>query len=276
MKLKDKTAAWMPETILEGVLRAATDENVILVGGQALGVWLAHYNLATAGNTALITRDVDFLANDAGDFGVVKKFAAAIGGTAELAQGAWTALVGVAYRMLSEQEYVSVDVLHRIWGVEREAARKMAARITTPSGITFSILHPVHLLESKAKNLHGLPEKRASDQLESSMRQVRLAIEVARCYLSEQAQAIRQAAGDDAEFTRRLLASFNYISKLAQMDFSVKNAERFNIHLADALPLHLVPRESPFWKHEWSHLRERLSSDYAAFCASRAAAGPSA
>ena len=52
-------------------------------------------------------------------------------------------------------------------------------------------------------------------------------------------------------------------------DAARKNMERYGIYLGDAIPAWRIA-SAAFWKHQWPHLRTRMSPDYAAACERRA------
>lgn len=96
--------------------------------------------------------------------------------------------------------------------------------------------------------------------------QYRLAIDVARAYLERRIDAIQVRPDLDADARER--AIFDAIRRVvayASEDAAKKKAERYGIHLADAIPAWRI--ESPaFWEKQWPHLRQRMSPEYANRC----------
>ena len=99
----------------------------ILVGGQALALWVEHYQVAVPEGIAAISRDVDFLADSPNARESVVRYAEALRGkTFFPSRRAMTSLVGQAFLLLPDDEYINVDALWRLVGLTAEQVRSRA------------------------------------------------------------------------------------------------------------------------------------------------------
>lgn len=266
--------AYMPPEMIRRVLETAAAD-VVLVGGQALAFWMDHYDVRQPAQAApAISRDVDFFTHDAANTGPLREFARAIGGRSEpVDPSAITALVGSAIAPAEEGRIYNVDLLHSIVGLERENVVANAVSVAIPgSRATLRVMHPLDVLQSRNANLHSLAEKQdALGQL-----QFRLAIEVARRHLEERIAAIRQDEGIEGQARERaVLEAIRTVVDYSGEDAAKRNAARFGVFLADAIPAWRI-RSTTFWDKEWPHLRGRMSPDYAELCEARAERDPPA
>lgn len=258
----------MPPELVQRVLESAPSD-VVLIGGQALAYWMGYYDIHAPGSTApAISRDVDFFTPSAANTDPLRQFARAIRGRAEVSHiSALSALIGSAVAPAEEGRVYNVDLLHDVVGLDRARIEANAVCVPVPgTSVMIRLMHPLDVLQSRNANLHVLTEKQdATGQL-----QFRLAIEVARAYLEEQIEAI--ATGDAAteqERDRAIFDAINTVSDYSTEDAAKKNAARYGIFLADAIPAWHIASET-FWEKQWPHLRERMSPEHAELCEERA------
>lgn len=261
----------MPADMVRRVL-AAAGKDVVLVGGQALAFWMDRYGIEQDDTSMpAVTRDVDFFTHDAAQARALHAFAKAIGGQpAFAAPEAITALVGSAVAPAEPGRVYNVDLLHSIVGLDRRTLVDNAVRVELPGlAPELQVMHPLDVLQSRNANLHVLAEKQdAVGQM-----QLRLAIGVARRYLEDALDDIgsRGLAARAAE--RAALDAIGSVAEYASEDAAKKNALRYGIHVADAIPAWRISSPA-FWSRQWPHLRERMSPGYAAHCESRAGRKP--
>lgn len=265
--------AYMPRDMVLRVLEAAGPD-LILVGGQALAFWMDHYGIqAPRGSAPAVSRDVDFLTRDPAGRDPLRSFARAIDGRPEFVEPeAITALVGSAIAPAEPGRIYNVDLLHRVVGIDRDKVFANAVRVPlADTGTTLRVMHPLDVLQSRNANLHVLAEK----QDDVGKMQFRLAIEVARSYLEQEiaASLARAAEAGGAKAARRaereIFDAIAIVAEYSTEDAARKNAERHDIHLADAIPAWKIATPA-FWTKQWPHLRERMSPGYAASCEARA------
>lgn len=255
--MRRKTEAVTPPATILKLLDAGGDD-LVLVGGQALAFWVDWYGLShRQSGVPAISNDVDFLSKSRADTDLVDRLASAIKGRAIYPnRRALTALVGQAVLDVSDEEYVNVDVIFRVIGLEGNTVRKRAVKITPPAGrAAFFVMHPLDVLQSRLANLHKLRDK----QNDKGRMQLALAIDVGREFLrgaAGEATAVETAAGRSP-----VQAYVSAIERLACEDAGRKVAARHGLHVADAIDPHLIP-PGPFWTKRWPALKELMSPEY--------------
>jgi hypothetical protein len=247
---RDQREAIVPAGVVEALLGAAGDR-LVLVGGQALKVWMDRYGVTMPARVSYVSRDVDFLAESASDTGAVRRLARALGGRTVFPRrrAALTALVGQAVKSISDHEVLNVDVLHRVFGADKRLrTRAVTIRL---SKVELRVMHPLDVLKSRLDNLHGLREK----QNELGEAQLRAAIEVARAFQRE------AAAVENTPRSRRptTLRYASFVERLAISDAGRKVAARHGIHVADAVEPSAVPHDG-FREKTLPRLARRMSS----------------
>jgi hypothetical protein len=243
-----------PDVFLKLVEVAGED---ILIGGQALALWVEHYQIAVPEGVAAISRDVDFLTDSPNARERVMRYAEALRGkTFFPSRRAITSLVGQAFLLLPDDEYINVDVLWRLVGLTAEQVRARAVTAER-ADLSFRVMHELHVLRSRLINLHELKEK----QNEKGQLQLRLAIDVAREFL--RSEAVKFSIEETGAGRSPLQPFFKEITKLARDDAGQKVAQRCGIHVADAIDPSLIPA-GPFWDRQWPQLAHLMSPGYRA------------
>lgn len=248
--LSGKREAPTPEGVFTHLLGAAAGTELVLVGGQALALWLREFDLLENPLGVAISNDVDFLTDDPGDKVSVAMFAQVLHGRPLYPSWrAMTSLVGSAVLDLSQDEYLNVDVLWNVVGLDPAQVREQA--VVLENGV--KVMHPLHVLYSRLANLHELNEK----QNEKGCNQLRLAIDVVRQYL-------RQLATEEHGQHRpaRLMAAIKAVARWARDDAGRKVAARYGIHVADAIDPMLVPSRSRYWQRGWPWQQQLMSDAY--------------
>ena len=216
-----KRLAVAPTHVVESLLRA-TGSRLIVVGGQALAIWMDRFGVEMPGRIPYVSRDIDFLAESAADVEEVHRLARVLGGQAIIPRRrALTALVGQAVRHVSDTEFINVDVVHRVLGAD-SALRARAVEVSYRD-MTFRVMHPLDVLKSRLDNLYSLTEK----QNDLGEAQLHAAIAVVRAFLLDlpKGSSRRPVA----------LKYVKFIERLARGDAGRKVARRFGIHVADAI-----------------------------------------
>lgn len=250
-----RTVGVTPPALIFRLLNAAGEDEV-LVGGQALGVWVAKYDLAVPADRIAITRDTDFLTQSPTARSSVEKFARAIGGKARYPRRLErTALVGQVDLDISDDEFINVDVVFRVVGLDPQRVKERALRVDM-HGVSFLVMHPFDVLRSRLANLHELNAK----QNEKGVMQLTLAIQVARQFL--RSESARFSAADTSAGRSPVQTLVSEIEKMAIDDAARKVADRWGLHVADVIDPTLIPA-GPFWTKKWPTLRAIMSDAYA-------------
>jgi hypothetical protein len=130
----------------------------LLVGGQALAFWAAHYEVQPVGVlSASVTSDVDFI----GTSQVAEELRKALNWNIWLpTMDDATEQTAKVTTLIPGGGVKQVDFLRAIVGLETDGIQARAVEATLPSGVVIRILHPLDVLESRLRNLQTLPPKR--------------------------------------------------------------------------------------------------------------------
>lgn len=134
-----------------------------------------------------------------------------------------TSLVGQVELDLSAEEFVNVDVIFKVIGLDAKKVLQRAMHIEFGQH-GFLVMHPLDLLCSRTANLHEVPDKKN----EKGALQLGLAISVAREFLRETAAGI--APADTAAGRSPLQPLVSEIERLALSDAGRKVAARWQQH----------------------------------------------
>jgi len=214
---------------------AATEKDLILVGGQALAFWMLHYGIQPDDGDQAITRDVDFFTPSAADRSAVKKFAHALGGTCYYPnERTLTALVGQVIRRDSLDRYINVDVIFKTIGIPSAELQKYAIDVTIKDIGIIRVIDPITVLKSRVENLYRLNEKQNVMGIEQS----KWAIRIVQRYM----QSVRTLIKDNVEVEARdpMLKKVGRVLRIAESSAGKGVSVRFGIHAADAIEPGLV------------------------------------
>jgi len=254
--------AFFPPDLVDRVLRCAGDD-VVLVGGQALAFWMDRFGIAHGTRQPAISRDVDFFTRSGANTAPLHRFAKAIRGRAHLVNiHSLSALIGSAIAPAEGDLVYNVDLLHSVIGLDRDELDANAMEVRLRDGASFRVMHPLDVLQSRNANLHRLREKQ--DLL--GQQQFRLGIEVARAWLEAEIDVVE--ADDSLTNEQRERAIFDVIAPVAEYstaESAKKNAARYGIHLADALPAWRITSPG-FWSKQWQFRSGGMSPEYARLC----------
>lgn len=215
--------------LLTKVLRSVTPE-AVLVGGQSLAFWVSHYDiqLPQEFQVGAISDDADFLGGR-DDLVAIAKSVASI--PEYTSPKIISSLVGQVKIPVSKIEYVNVDVLHKLVGLNPDAVRARAARVTV-NNVAFFVMHPFDVFVSRIENLAVLAEKQNSQGVE----QAKLGIAVIRHFIEE-------VAKNPEEGQKHAMRLIEQVVKLAKKGHGRKVTRDFEIDFRGAIPSYTITSE---------------------------------
>ncbi len=150
----------------------------VVVGGQALAFWVAAYGIQV--EQAAISMDADVLGRRE-DVGII---AAGMHGLPKYQlRSAISALVGNIRVGRGQGDFISIDVVDGVFGLQTGTVARRGIEVSFGE-FAVRIMHPLDVLESRAANYAGLPEK----QTPEGLRQLQLALAVAGKFLEQARQ----------------------------------------------------------------------------------------
>jgi len=227
-----------------------TGNDAVLVGGQALSFWAQYYGIPlqlAEYEGASISKDADFL----GKLKNLDAIQEAFGDSAQKMlpprQG-MTALVGSVHIRLSDAEYVNIDVIHKVVGLDANHVMKTAMKVQMGDAF-FLIMHPLDVLESRVANLAQLKDKQQPKS--NGKVQAHLAICVARRYVQELAA--------DPENEAKALRAIEKIVAIAKNSAGRRVSRDYDVNFGWAIPEHSI-RSEAFHHHRWPRLCAELAT----------------
>ena len=213
------------ERIIARLEQVVRDRRVVLVGGQAVAIWVSKLEgrIADALVDAVASRDIDLLGNSSD----LRQSAELLDARVRVAK--WedrTPLTGVAIFLDSEGRERRLDVMASVYGLNAEDIRQTAIEAELVIGedrrVNVWIMHPERCMESRVHN-----SVLANKQTDLAWRQLRASILCARAFsqllLDERGEA---AVRDVLKLNERIFrfAQEDRCSKLA----SDRGIEAFN------------------------------------------------
>lgn len=166
------------EEVVE-LLRGAQDEDLVLVGGQAVLIYAHLYHLEDI--VTGVSGDLDLL----GSVSSAKRYAAKFESMdslriADLSDNTLnTAILAVNLNALGSDPII-VDFIANVGGLKAQEVSEHALQIDLSDG-TVKVIHPFHLLQSKLHNIVHIPQKKTVQGL----RQLELTLKIAELYFEE-------------------------------------------------------------------------------------------
>jgi hypothetical protein len=165
---------------------AVLERELVLVGGQAVNFWAAHYENRVpelAIEAPFASKDIDFC----GDAQAVRICAERLGGKARIATfDAATPNSGTVAFVDAAGVTRTLDVVSAPFGLERDEVHATAVPVDVlndagaTTGVRFYVIHPVLSMESRVHNVVGLA---SSYNTEQGRKQLRASILCAREFL---------------------------------------------------------------------------------------------
>lgn len=223
---------------------AACPQGAILVGGQALALWVDRYNIARPpALREAITSDVDFR----GTRQHAQALARSLSWSLHIPSmdNATPQSAKVAIR-LANGDVKEIDFLAHLAGMDNRALARRSVSIEIPGIGILRVIEPMDLLESRCQNLLLLPEKRN----ETGVAQATLAIGAARGYILE----TLKDAGE-----RPALRLLERVGTLAVQKAGIHAWRTYGVEILEAVPIEAF-KSPKLASHRWPailHLANR-------------------
>jgi hypothetical protein len=234
-------SALTPNEVRE--ILAQCGPHALLVGGQALALWAAMYEVVPPKVLAAsISSDADFIGNAA----LARKLGDALKGwdfwqsklddatpqTAKL-----TRTVGDGVKQ--------VDFLGAIAGLDTAAVQSRAVVVTLDSGVELRVLHPLDVLESRLQNLLLIPEKRHAE----GIAQAHLSVRISHAFLVRRIE-------EGATF-RVVLDAIERIGQIATNKRLTGVLLDYEVDILSAVPIEKVAHPG-FRKKRWPQITQAM------------------
>lgn len=164
----------------EIVFKSIAASGSVLVGGQALQLWIDYYNLPINDDTN-VTIDTDILGDlnslDQLSIGLIKSGESIT--PKKQTPKVISALVGVI-TIHNDDDVSTIDVIHKIAGMDKHAVIRRAVELTLKE-TTFKVMHPIDVMESRLRNVSMFEDRRSNPRY---ILQCELSCQVVSAYLS--------------------------------------------------------------------------------------------
>lgn len=232
-----------PDVFLKIV--SSIGEGAILVGGQALAYWVGKYDINlndTSFFGGSISDDTDLL----GSKSDVHSIAAATSGKKELVpKERISALVGLVQIAVNQEEYINVDVLHKLYKMDADKVRERAAEVIIGDH-TLLVMSPMDIFKSRVENLSGLQEKQNIEGIEQTV----IAIRVTNSF-------IRDLAADNQ---KSAIKAIEEVVSIARSAAGQRVFSKYSLDFTLAIPAEIIDNES-FRKTRWPQIAKLLRQD---------------
>ncbi|MBF4987117.1 hypothetical protein [Methylophilus sp. 14] len=181
-----KQLAALSSALLNDCLSAISGTDAIVIGGQALAYWADYYNLDWQGVEASVTKDLDVFGNSTHLINMSRVLH-----VSPIIQNPRfiSALVGTIEIPLSAELFTNIDVVHTVAGLNRDDIRRHAVNVDI-GGFNCLFMHPLHVLESRLKNIEKIPQKRDPQ----GYAQAALAVRMVHAYIAQRAASAEESA----------------------------------------------------------------------------------
>ena len=218
----------------------------VLVGGQALSFWVTHYGVKLDSPILVgaISQDADIL----GDRNDIAGIAQKVQGTPSYTpQHVISALIGQVTIPVRPGEFVNVDVLHKLVGVDLGKVRERASEVKLGDTL-FLVMHPIDVLQSRVENLAQLREKQTPEGIE----QAKLSLLVAAAYIRELAAIVEDGQRHAGKVIERVVV-------IAKSGAGKRGAKEFGLRFLDALPGFVITSDQ-FRTMRWPQIVKEIEA----------------
>lgn len=227
------------------ITSGSANEDITLVGGQSVLFWAEAYNIQVPQNIAILTEDVDFVANKTDILDVEEALSARFSCKliiADMDQSSPNSgKMSVEYPGVGK---INIDFLRMITGVDPGEVSKNAFPFDLGDGSVIHIISPILLLRSKISNIGAHLNKRN----EEGIAQAKLAIEIAKKYLED-----RILNGSKPPYQE-----FEEVIRFSRCDAALYANKFHGLDPMAAIPLEAIPADDPFLVKRYPVAMEQL------------------
>lgn len=155
-----------------------------------------------------------------------------------------TAIAGQVIIRLDQNEFLNIDVIHRVVGIDANAIRERALQAEF-EGVSFRVMHPLDVLKSRIENLATLQDK----QTPEGITQAKLSLQVANKFITRIA--------DHIDGQKSALKAIEAIITIAKSSAGCKCAREFGIDFFQAIPRNAI-KDEQFHQMRWPRLVKEL------------------
>jgi hypothetical protein len=234
--------ALTPEEVQEILAHCGSD--ALLVGGQALALWAAVYEVTPPPVlAAAISSDADFI----GSVQLARKLGHALKSWEFWQPAPDDATPQTAKLTRTMEEGIKqIDFLDGIAGLDTDAVQRRAATITLASGTELRVLHPLDVLESRLQNLRLIAGKRNA----AGIAQAHLAVAIGRSFLLRLIE--------DEVSIRVIFDAVERIGQIATNKALTEVMLDYNVDLLSAVPAERI-EQSAFRTKRWPQITQTVA-----------------
>jgi len=207
-------------------LSAIAGTDAVIVGGQALAYWADYYGIDWFVSDSGVTKDLDVFGNRAH----LMQMGLALQVTPQVQNPRFmSALIGTIEIPMGDDLFTNIDVIHTLVGVERDEVLRNAVKVRM-GDFECNMMHPLHVLESRIKNIEKIPEKRDAQ----GINQAALAIKIVNQYIRQRVSSNEESIALKA--TERVVL----LGKVAAGKMLAKQG----VNLIEAIPFDTIQNEN--------------------------------
>lgn len=225
-------------------------EEGIVIGGQALNYLFAKYADPSefSADAVLASKDLDYQSTDS----EVRKCANRIQVQLEVPEATTkTELIGVMRIPLETGVLCRVDFLRKPFGLESRNVTALKVQFDLDEHTPLFVMHPLHCLESRTRNVAQLPHQYANDL---GLDQLRAAIVMTRGFIRSS-----DIGGED-----QVVKACAWINQFCHQDCSLEVYRDHRIDVFEAIPIDMLPQTVlekgyPHWVRQIGDRREKFA-----------------
>lgn len=231
---------------LAGKTPQATLDEIVLIGGQALILWLDVYNIdefTSERLACLASDDIDFLGNAQ----QVKACAKYWGGKAKLPNidDATPNSGQVIIDQSDDGALQVIDFLQQAYGIRNDQVHSYSDEVRLASGQVLHVMSPPLCLVSRIRNLHGYLKNSAPPLKAREISRINSVITIVRYYLLNHISEIKSGNSDGLTPLKRVV---NFLIKeVLKRKETRQLAKEYDFDFSLMFPQEIIHLSPPMW-----------------------------